>query len=147
MNSLSLAPQTGRIIEAISRLECIKPFVLVGGTALSIQLKTRQSEDLDFMRWKESKDDTLEVGWPQLQKELATVGVLVTEYSETEEIFYSYFDDIDKAYAAYPAYGNENAVCFDAEAQQKYDNDFLLATSKTNELTDAQWEIVDLHDL
>lgn len=76
MNSLSLAPQTGRIIEAISRLECIKPFVLVGGTALSIQLKTRQSEDLDFMRWKESKDDTLEVGWPQLQKELATVGTV-----------------------------------------------------------------------
>ena len=58
--SQSLAPQTGRIIEAISRLECIKPFVLVGGTALSIQLKTRQSEDLDFMRWKEGKDDALE---------------------------------------------------------------------------------------
>ena len=46
MKSQSLAPQTGRIIEAISQLECIKPFVLVGGTALSIQLKTRQSEDL-----------------------------------------------------------------------------------------------------
>ena len=29
--SQSLAPQTGIIIEAISRLECIKPFVLVGG--------------------------------------------------------------------------------------------------------------------
>ena len=37
MNSLSLTPQTARIIEAVSRLECIKPFVLVGGTALSIQ--------------------------------------------------------------------------------------------------------------
>ena len=60
MNSLSLAPQTGRIIEGISRLECLKPFVLVGGTALSIQLNTRQSEDLDFMRWKESKDDRWE---------------------------------------------------------------------------------------
>ena len=46
MKSQSLAPQTGRIIKAISQLECIKPFVLVGGTALSIQLKTRQSEDL-----------------------------------------------------------------------------------------------------
>ena len=53
----TLAPQTGKIIEAISQLECIKPFVLVGGTALSIQLKTRQSEDLDFMRWKESNCD------------------------------------------------------------------------------------------
>ena len=56
MKPQALAPQTGRLIEAISRLECIKPFVLVGGTALSIQLKTRQSEDLDFMRWKECKD-------------------------------------------------------------------------------------------
>ena len=39
MKPQALAPQTGRLIEAISRLECIKPFVLVGGTALSIQLK------------------------------------------------------------------------------------------------------------
>ena len=36
---LSLAPQTGLIIEAISRHECIRPFVLVGGTALSILLQ------------------------------------------------------------------------------------------------------------
>ena len=56
MNTLSLAPQTGRIIEAVSKLECIKPFVLVGGTALSIQLNTRQSEDLDFMRRSKFRD-------------------------------------------------------------------------------------------
>lgn len=74
MNTLSLAPQTGQIIEAISRLDCIKPFVLVGGTALSIQLNTRQSEDLDFMRWQESKADTLDIGWPNLQRQLETVG-------------------------------------------------------------------------
>ena len=30
MKSTFLAPQTGKIIEAISRLECTKPFVLVG---------------------------------------------------------------------------------------------------------------------
>ena len=70
----SFAPQTGRLIEAVSKLECIKPFVLVGRTALSIQLKTRQSEDLDFMRWKQSKDDTLDINWPELQRELETVG-------------------------------------------------------------------------
>ena len=80
MKPQALAPQTGRLIEAISRLECIKPFVLVGGTALSIQLKTRQSEDLDFMRWKESKDDTLDIGWPRIQKELETVGTIEDIY-------------------------------------------------------------------
>lgn len=74
MSQQSLAPHTGRIIEAVSRLECIKPFVLVGGTALSIQLKTRQSEDLDFMRWKQGKSDTLDIGWPVIQRELETVG-------------------------------------------------------------------------
>ena len=43
-----LAPQTQKIFDAITQLDCIKPFVLVGGTALSLQLGTRQSEDLDF---------------------------------------------------------------------------------------------------
>lgn len=70
----SLAPHTGRLIEAVSRLECVKPFVLVGGTALSIQLKTRQSEDLDFMRWQQGNNDTLDIGWPAIQQELATIG-------------------------------------------------------------------------
>ena len=70
----SLAPHTGRLIEAVSRLECVKPFVLVGGTALSIQIKTRQSEDLDFMRWQQGKNDTLDIGWPAIQQELATIG-------------------------------------------------------------------------
>ena len=74
MSHLSLAPHTGRIIEAVSCLECIKPFVLVGGKALSIQLKTRQSEDLDFMRWKLGKTDTLDIGWSSIQRELETVG-------------------------------------------------------------------------
>ena len=74
MTPQSLAPHTGRLIGAVSRLECIKPFVLVGGTALSIQLNTRQSEDLDFMRWQQGKDDKLDIGWPLFQRELETIG-------------------------------------------------------------------------
>ena len=74
MNTVSLAPHTGRLIKSVSRLDCIKPFVLVGGTALSIQLKTRQSEDLDFMRWQQGKSDTLDIGWPAIQRELGTIG-------------------------------------------------------------------------
>ena len=44
-----LAPHTQQIFEAVSKLDCIKPYLLVGGTALSLQIGTRQSEDLDFM--------------------------------------------------------------------------------------------------
>ena len=74
MKTQSLAPHTGQLIESVSRLDCIKPFVLVGGTALSLQLKTRQSEDLDFMRWQQGKSDTLDIGWPAIQRELETIG-------------------------------------------------------------------------
>lgn len=87
MNSQSLAPHTGKLIEAVSRLECIKPFVLVGGTALSIQLKTRQSEDLDFLRWKHGKDDTLDIGWPTIQHELEKVG-------EVQDVQIAGFDQV-----------------------------------------------------
>jgi len=87
MNSRSLAPHTGRLIEAVSKLECIKPFVLVGGTALSIQLENRQSEDLDFMRRKQNKDDDLDINWPQLQRELASIG-------EVQDVQVSGFDQV-----------------------------------------------------
>lgn len=69
-----LAPHTQEIFERISRLECLTPFVLVGGTALSLQIETRKSEDLDFMRWRTSKDDKLDIGWPNIEKELREVG-------------------------------------------------------------------------
>ena len=45
--SKSLAPHTGKVFEKISKLECIKPFTLAGGTALSLQIKKRQSEELE----------------------------------------------------------------------------------------------------
>lgn len=71
-----LAPHTDKIFEAISKLECIKPYVLVGGTALSLQLGTRLSEDLDFMSWRKSKNEKREVNWPAIRKELEQIGTI-----------------------------------------------------------------------
>ncbi|MDD4116365.1 MAG: nucleotidyl transferase AbiEii/AbiGii toxin family protein, partial [Massilibacteroides sp.] len=34
-------------------MDSIKPYLLVGGTALSLQIENRLSEDLDFMRWQQ----------------------------------------------------------------------------------------------
>lgn len=69
-----LAPHTSRVFEAVSRLDCIAPYLLVGGTALSLQIGTRQSEDLDFMKWRTSKSDRMEVEWYRIEQELMTVG-------------------------------------------------------------------------
>lgn len=70
----ALAPHTSLIFEKVTQLECIKPYILVGGTALSLQLGTRQSEDLDFMRWRTSKQERMEVAWKTISDELATIG-------------------------------------------------------------------------
>ena len=70
---ISLAPHTGLIFDAVSRLDCIREYLLVGGTALSLQIQNRQSEDLDFMKWRTSKDVKPEVDWPKIRKELETI--------------------------------------------------------------------------
>ncbi len=68
-----LAPQTLEVFERITSLECIKPFVLIGGTALSLQLNKRQSEDLDFMCWKKSAKDKPEVPISSIKREIESV--------------------------------------------------------------------------
>jgi len=69
-----LALHTSAIIDSISKMDCIKPFVLVGGTALSIQLNHRMSEDLDFMKWIENPGEKQDVEWHVIKKELETKG-------------------------------------------------------------------------
>lgn len=69
-----IAKHTEAIIDAVSQLECIKGWTLVGGTALAIQLDHRKSEDLDFMRWQTYKDERMDVDWPAIRKQLETVG-------------------------------------------------------------------------
>lgn len=69
-----LAPNTSLIIGPLSKLESIKPYCLVGGTALSLQIATRLSEDLDFMSWRKSKNEKREVDWPRIKTELETIG-------------------------------------------------------------------------
>jgi len=62
------------VFEDISKLDCIKGYCLVGGTALSIQIGHRLSEDLDFCIWKKSRYDNQEVKWPVIFNELSTIG-------------------------------------------------------------------------
>ena len=43
-----------QIFEDVSKLDCIKDYCLIGGTALAIQIGPRLSEDLDFCVWKKT---------------------------------------------------------------------------------------------
>ena len=66
-----LARHTEAIIEPVSRLDCLKGWVLAGGTALAIQLCHRLSEDLDFIRWQTRRDERMD--WPTIRKQLDTI--------------------------------------------------------------------------
>ena len=71
-----LALKTNSIIEEISKMQSIKPYLLTGGTALSLQLNHRLSEDLDFMKWKSSHNEKMEVDWPYIKQELEGIGTI-----------------------------------------------------------------------
>ena len=58
------------IIYKVAEMECIKPYILCGGTALAMQIGHRKSEDLDFMMWRMSKNEKPEVHWSVIEKEM-----------------------------------------------------------------------------
>lgn len=66
-----VTPKIEAIIEQVAQLECIKPYILCGGTALAMQIGHRKSEDLDFMMWRKSKIEKPEVDWNGIEKELS----------------------------------------------------------------------------
>ena len=70
-----LSQKTEEVFEQISKLECIKNYTLIGGTALALQLGHRLSEDLDFCKWRKSKNALVRIDdWKQITNELLTIG-------------------------------------------------------------------------
>jgi len=70
-----LSQHTERIIEQISKLECIKNYTLIGGTALALQLGHRLSEDLDFCKWRKSRKHFIRIDdWKNIDNELTALG-------------------------------------------------------------------------
>ncbi|MDR0828776.1 MAG: nucleotidyl transferase AbiEii/AbiGii toxin family protein [Prevotellaceae bacterium] len=67
----ALVDKTLKIIEEISKMEFPKSFYLVGGTALSLQIKHRLSEDLDFMCWQKTKTDKQNIDLQRIKTELS----------------------------------------------------------------------------
>ena len=67
------------IIEKVAAMESVSSYILVGGTALAMQIAHRKSEDLDFMMWRKSKTVKPEIDWPEIERELREkVGEIVS---------------------------------------------------------------------
>jgi len=66
-----LSAHTEAIFEKVSKMDSIKDYCLIGGTALSLQIDKRLSEDLDFCKWSTAPGkDKPTVNWKNIEDEL-----------------------------------------------------------------------------
>ncbi|GHT11563.1 hypothetical protein AGMMS4956_04780 [Bacteroidia bacterium] len=80
-----LAKHTEKVFEYVSKMDCIKNYTLIGGTALALQLQHRLSEDLDFCRWKTHIDKKNAVDWPAITQELSALGEVSREVLDADQ--------------------------------------------------------------
>jgi predicted nucleotidyltransferase component of viral defense system len=121
---IALAPHTSKLFNKVAALECIKPYYLVGGTALALQLDTRLSEDLDFMNWKLQKKQYQEVDWVAIEKELKTIGTIeardIWDFKHVEFIVsgvkISFYTSGKSSPVTSPVYLKDNLKLADVEA-------------------------------
>jgi predicted nucleotidyltransferase component of viral defense system len=48
MNPKGLTTKSLKVFEALKKSDLLQEYILIGGTALSVQINNRRSEDLDF---------------------------------------------------------------------------------------------------
>lgn len=97
-----LMQKTEKIFEKISKLDCIKDYTLIGGTAISLQIGKRLSEDLDFCKWSTNlKTDNPTVDWPQIQKQLETIGEIDKEVLGFDQVDF-FVNDVKVTFMTLP---------------------------------------------
>jgi hypothetical protein len=97
-----LTENTEKIFEAVSLLACIKDYTLIGGTAISLQIGKRLSEDLDFCKWSTNlKTDNPAVDWPQIQKQLETIGKVDKEVLGFDQVDF-FVNDVKVTFMTLP---------------------------------------------
>lgn len=80
MDIQGLSSQTLEVFNAIKDSDLFCEYVLIGGSALSIQLQNRLSEDLDFCKWQDNPGiKGKEIDWPAVEKFLEKLGSVRTE--------------------------------------------------------------------
>ena len=94
--------KTRKAIQSISTMDCIKPYYLVGGTALSLQINHRLSEDLDFMRWQKQKNEKMFVDVKSISDELKAKNHIInsTDILEHNHVEFLIDDDVKLSFYA-----------------------------------------------
>ena len=147
MELSGLAPHTSKIFDSICKLECIKSYYLVGGTALSLQLQNRLSEDLDFMSWATNKNQKPEVDWVKIERELSKIGSIdareIWDFDHVDFVLsgvkISFYASSKRTPITTPVALNENLQLADIEAIAAMKMEVLMRRSNLHLLHFEKW--------
>jgi predicted nucleotidyltransferase component of viral defense system len=82
-----LSPDTEQVFNSIKGFEIFNEYILIGGTALSIQINHRLSEDLDFCKWQDDpKMRNKEIPWPEIERILNLAGPVKTDIIDLYQV-------------------------------------------------------------
>ncbi len=82
-----LSPHTTKVFHFIKNLDILNDYMLIGGTALSLQIQHRLSEDLDFCKWQDDPGlSNAEVSWLKIEDELKKLGEVKTDIFDLHQV-------------------------------------------------------------
>lgn len=139
MNPQGLTFQSLKIFEAIKKSEIFKEYILIGGTALSMQINNRLSEDLDFCKWQDNpKTPDKEVNWPEIEKFLKTVGIVRTDIIDLQQVNF-FLDEVKITF-----YSNAITTFREIEIGHKFDN---ISLATVNSIGAMKLEVISRRNL
>jgi len=111
-----LSKDTEKVFQNIKGLDIFKDYMLIGGTALSLQIHHRLSEDLDFCKWQDDpKIIDKEIPWPKIEKLLKPFGSIKTEILSLEQTNFT-LNDVKISF-----YSNDHARSSEIETKISYE--------------------------
>ena len=111
-----LSKDTEKVFQNIKGLDIFKDYMLIGGTALSLQIHHRLSEDLDFCKWQDDpKIIDKEIPWPKIEKLLKPFGSIKTEILSLEQTNFI-LNDVKISF-----YSNDHARSSEIETKISYE--------------------------
>ncbi|MGK7395709.1 MAG: nucleotidyl transferase AbiEii/AbiGii toxin family protein [Candidatus Cyclobacteriaceae bacterium M3_2C_046] len=97
-------PQTERVLMQLSHAEWAERYILIGGTALSLQIDHRLSEDLDFCKWKRNQADKPQVEVDKIEPDLQKIGILKKNIFDFNQVDYVVEDNVKVSFYANQLY-------------------------------------------
>jgi predicted nucleotidyltransferase component of viral defense system len=94
MHTNTLPGNTGSVLQKLSQLNILHDFYLTGGTALSLQIGHRESQDLDFFTQEDFRPE-------EFQKELEKLGSLESVELDVGT-FNCFLDEVKLQFLHYP---------------------------------------------